>query len=38
MRDINLDKSKKPTYREDTGIALATRSKFIRKGERIGKK
>tara|TARA_B100000003_G_C10900762_1_gene359163 strand:+ start:657 stop:1328 length:672 start_codon:yes stop_codon:yes gene_type:complete len=29
---------KKPTYREDTGIALATRSKFIRKGERIGKK
>ncbi len=30
--------SKKPILREDTGIALATRSKFIRKGERIGKK
>jgi len=29
---------KKPILREDTGIALATRSKFIRKGERIGKK
>tara|TARA_Y100000816_G_C25975753_1_gene509349 strand:+ start:106 stop:777 length:672 start_codon:yes stop_codon:yes gene_type:complete len=29
---------KKPIYREDTGIALATKSKFIRKGERIGKK
>ena len=28
----------KPIYREDTGIALATRSKFIRKGERIGEK
>ena len=29
---------KKSIYREDTGIALATRSKFIRKGERLGKK
>ncbi len=29
---------KKPVYREDTGIALATKSKFVRKGERIGKK
>ena len=38
MKDLNLGKSKKPTYREDTGVALATRSKFIRKGERIGKK
>ncbi len=29
---------KKSIFREDTGIALATRSKFIRKGERLGKK
>lgn len=29
---------KKSIYREDTGIALATRSKFILKRERIGKK
>ena len=28
---------KKSVFREDTGIALATRSKYIRKGERIGK-
>ena len=30
--------TKKPIYREDTGVALATRSKFIRNSERIGKK
>ena len=29
---------KKPIYREDTGLGLATRSKFIRKNERLGKK
>lgn len=29
---------KKSVLREDTGVALATRSKFIRIGERIGKK
>tara|TARA_A100000164_G_C21758985_1_gene700638 strand:- start:281 stop:955 length:675 start_codon:yes stop_codon:yes gene_type:complete len=29
---------KKSVFREDTGIALATRSKFIKIGERIGKK
>ena len=29
---------KNPIYREDTGLGLATRSVFIRKGERIGKK
>ncbi len=29
---------KKPILREDTGIALATKSYYLRKGERIGKK
>ena len=29
---------KKSVFREDTGISLATRSKFIRAGERIGKR
>ena len=29
---------KEPVLREDTGIALATKSKFIKNGERIGKK
>ena len=29
---------KKPIFREDTGLGLATRSKFIRKGQRIGNK
>tara|TARA_X000000368_G_scaffold396801_1_gene365369 strand:+ start:11 stop:691 length:681 start_codon:yes stop_codon:yes gene_type:complete len=29
---------KNPIYREDTGLGLATKSKFIRMGERIGKK
>jgi len=28
---------KKPVFREDTGVALVTKSKFIRKGERIGR-
>ena len=28
---------KEPLYREDTGIALATRAKIIKKGRRIGK-
>ena len=37
MRDINQDK-KKVILREDTGLGLATRSKFIRKNERIGNK
>ena len=36
MKDIN--QTKKPIYREDTGLGLATRSKFIRKNERLGKK
>ena len=30
--------SKLPILREDTGIALATKSSYLRKGERIGKK
>ena len=29
---------KKPIFREDTGLGLATRSKFIRNGQRIGNK
>ena len=29
---------KSSIFREDTGLGLATRSKLIRKGERIGKK
>lgn len=29
---------KQPVFREDTGLGLATRSKFIRKGQRIGNK
>ncbi len=29
---------KKPVLREDTGIALATKSHYLRKGERIGNK
>jgi N-acylneuraminate cytidylyltransferase len=29
---------KNPIYREDTGLGLATRSIFIRNGERVGKK
>ena len=29
---------KKPIFREDTALGLATRSKFIRKGQRIGNK
>ena len=28
---------KKTILREDTGVALVTKSKFIRKGERVGK-
>ena len=31
-------RQKKVCFREDTGISLATRSKFIRAGERIGKR
>ena len=30
--------TKKPILREDTGIALATKAKFIKSGERLGKK
>ena len=30
--------TKKPILREDTGIALATKAKFIKLGERLGKK
>ena len=37
-RKIQTETIQKTFFREDTGIALATRSKFIRKGERIGKK
>ena len=29
--------TKKPILREDTGIALATKAKFIKSGERLGK-
>lgn len=38
-KEISKPRQKKiPVYREDTGIALASRYKILKKGKRIGKR